>query len=159
MLSALIVALIGLGLIFVEFFVPGGVLAILGALALVASTILLFMATGSVTWIVVYLVALGLATWLICRIAVYSVRASAKQNSFFLEQDQSGFQAASFDPQLIGRKGVAFTELKPAGHIIVEGQKWQAVSFSGYIAKGKEVVILRGERAYYIVKELQKESS
>jgi membrane-bound serine protease (ClpP class) len=47
---------------------------------------------------------------------------------------------------MIGKAGVAITELNPKGEVRVEGEIWRAESLSGTIAKGERVnvKVLRG---------------
>jgi len=42
---------------------------------------------------------------------------------------------------MIGKTGVAITDLKPKGEIRVEGEIWRAESFSGNIEKGEQVTV------------------
>lgn len=76
---------------------------------------------------------------------------------FVLTSDQQGFQASTYDTDLIGKEGMAFSDLKPSGHIMVEERLVQALSETGYIVKGIPIVIVGGKGANFIVK--QKESS
>jgi len=42
---------------------------------------------------------------------------------------------------LAGKKGLAKTDLKPSGTVLVEGELWQAESVSGDIAEGSEIAV------------------
>ena len=45
--------------------------------------------------------------------------------------------------ELIGKKAVAKTALSPKGDVFIEGELWAAISESGQIGAGEEVVITR----------------
>lgn len=73
---------------------------------------------------------------------------------FIHGEDQEGFVPFELDRSFIGKQAIAATDLKPSGHITVEGTTFQAVSQSGYLAKGSTVIITAAEGAHYVVKEL-----
>jgi membrane-bound ClpP family serine protease len=52
-------------------------------------------------------------------------------------------QAATGKEDLKGRSATVVETLKPAGVVSVEGELWNAVSESGVIAAGQEVIILK----------------
>ncbi len=75
-----------------------------------------------------------------------------KTTGIYLNSAQEGYLASEFDKTLIGKSGEALTDLKPAGHILVEGKRYQAVSKTGYLDKGSKIEIVAGEGAHFIVK-------
>lgn len=157
MLIALL-ALIGLALIFTEFFLPGGILAVIGAIALLISSILCFMQTTAL-WGILFLILLIAALIGTCQLALRKIRKSGAKNRFYLEKDQEGYVAAAYDAKLIGKTGVVWTELKPAGHILVEGAQHQALSEVGFLSKGETVEIVGGQGSHLIVRTPQKRPS
>ena len=50
-------------------------------------------------------------------------------------------QAAAGKEDLVGRIAVVDTALNPKGIVLVEGERWTAISGSGHIAPDEEVVI------------------
>jgi membrane-bound serine protease (ClpP class) len=154
MMTAVFLGLIALGLIYVEFFVPGGILAILALAAALVGTVLI--SIGPYGWLagVIYFVVLGLLSIVVCYAAIKKMKKSASKDSFFLSKDQQGYVVSSLDKNMIGKKGVAFSDLKPSGHIMIEGQAFQAVSERGYISKGAEVEIIALGPSYFIIKPL-----
>jgi membrane-bound serine protease (ClpP class) len=62
----------------------------------------------------------------------------------------------SSDPEqkkLIGKTGIALTDLKPSGKIEVEDDVYVAMSEIGYIPKGTEIKIIRDESSHvYVIK-------
>lgn len=51
-----------------------------------------------------------------------------------------------------GDKGIALTELRPSGNIMVNNKKYEAVSETGYIEKGKFVIVIRVEKSKVYVR-------
>ena len=50
-------------------------------------------------------------------------------------------QAAAGKEDLVGRIAVVDTTLNPKGTVLVEGERWIAISGSGHVAHDEEVVI------------------
>jgi membrane-bound serine protease (ClpP class) len=53
---------------------------------------------------------------------------------------------------LIGSRGVAVTDLNPAGEIRVVGEFWQATAKVGWIGKGEEVEVVGLEGLFLVVR-------
>lgn len=157
MLIALGLALIGFLLIYFEFFVPGGILGILGGISLVFSLIVFVWEQDHIFWMVFYVVALVILLIITIRLALWKIKHSKHKNAMYSDQDQEGFVASSFNKELIGKTGTAITDLKPSGHVRIEGERAQAVSQSSYIKKGEPVKAISGEGARLIVRK-EKES-
>ncbi len=150
---------IGLLLIFLEFCLPGAVMGIAGIIMVVASMIAFASVAESGFAVVAYIIGVGIAIALIIRFAIRRIRSTASENTMYLEKDQTGFVASSFDTSLIGKEGIVTADLKPAGHIMVAGQQYQATTESGYLVRGTPVVVLGGMGAHLNVKPIKKEKS
>lgn len=150
MLVAIGVALLSLVLIYLEFFVPGAILGILGGLGFCIS-ILLFIWESGVLWQIITLIVV-MVVLLILTIKL-ALRKLKQKPSMFAKEEQSGYLASQYDKELIGKEGLAATDLKPSGHIRVEGERYQAVSESRYIKKGESVKVVAGEGARLIVRK------
>lgn len=155
LLYALLLAFLGLVMIFLEFFMPGGVLAVLGALAIIAGTVLLGAFGPGWGLATSYFILCLILTGATCFLALKKIKKSGKKDSFYLSRDQEGFVAASLDPALLGKKGMAASDLKPSGHVQIEGRPYQAVSERGYINKGCEIEVIGSRSAYLIVKPIK----
>jgi len=70
------------------------------------------------------------------------------------ETREEGFIAASEEVRsLIGRKGTAFTVLRPSGKVQIEGEIYDAVSEIGLIDQGEEIKVIRYETGQvYVIK-------
>jgi len=150
-----VLAAAGLLMIYLEFFIPGGILAILGGGLLVGSLVLFGMQKVGVGWLVIYFLILFILVLSTCKLALWQIRKSRKKKSFYLADDQAGFQASEFKKEFIGKTAIAYSDLKPAGHILVEGEQLQALSETTYIDKGSTVLIIGGKGAYLIVKKTE----
>lgn len=153
MLPIIVLGLAGLLFIFLEFFLPGIVMALIGALLLLASSFLFYLySSGDLSLTFLYLIVLAAGTWLTIRLAITAVKATGKKGTVLLASDQEGFQASLFPKECIGKIGIAATDLKPSGHILVGEIALQALSNEGYIEKGTPIQILGGQGSHLIVK-------
>ncbi|OJU80584.1 MAG: hypothetical protein BGO10_10820 [Chlamydia sp. 32-24] len=146
----------GFILIFLEFFLPGAILGVSGGL-LIFFGILLFAQSGYSGWLVLAFILLAvLGVFLTIKFALWKIPRSKSRN-IYSDDAQEGYQASEFDKDLIGKIGVVRTDLKPGGYIFVEGKQVQAISQSGYLAKGTKVLIIGGQEESLIVKQLKQD--
>jgi membrane-bound serine protease (ClpP class) len=151
---AIFILIIGLLLVFLEFFVPGAVLGTIGSLLIITSIILFALATAAVWAVVLFVIAIIVALICVIRFALYKIRTTKGSSSIYSNGDQAGYAAVEYPRDQVGKKGVALSDLKPAGHVLIEGQKWQAMSTGGYIEKGCEIEVVGGEGAHLTVKQV-----
>ena len=153
MLVAIGLGIIGLILIYFEFFVPGGILGTMGGLFLAAGLFLSIWEQTSLIYALFYVVGVIVFLVLTIRLALWKVKRTRHKSHLYLADDQEGYVAATYDKELVEKVGEALTSLRPSGHIKVEGKPYQAVSESGFIKKGSKIKIIGGEGARFIVKE------
>jgi membrane-bound ClpP family serine protease len=142
-----ILILVGIGLLVAEFHTPGlGLLLIFGLISLIAGFVLLFEGgplVSQIDWwpigllIAFILAGVGYAVW---RIVVTYRR-----------------QATTGREDIIGKKGLVKEALNPEGTILFQGELWNAVSESGPIQPGEEVLITRVDGLKLLVKKFAKE--
>jgi membrane-bound serine protease (ClpP class) len=152
MAIVLLLGIAGMFLIFLEFFLPGAVFAVVGTLTLLVSLGLCF-ANCPPFWAIAYMLILIASVFITCKFALWRLRCSKEKGDFYHGTDQEGFAASSFDQTLIGKQAIVSTELKPSGHIAVEGNLYQALSETGFLSKGSRVEIVGGKGAHYLVRE------
>ncbi|HOO77172.1 MAG TPA: NfeD family protein [bacterium] len=150
------VALLVLGLILIclEVFVPGGVVGTLGALALAGSVVLAFRNTDfGPVWL---LVALGSALISVL-VAIRTVARTPLGRKLFLHASERGYSGAdrSMDG-LAGKAGKAVTDLRPAGIAEIEGRRIDVVTEGEYLARGTEIAVksVEGNRIVVVSTEL-----
>ena len=151
MIVAIGVGLLGLVLIYLEFFVPGGILGALGGIAFIISIVLFVWESGEMWSSILFIAALIVLLILTIRLALWKIK---QRPEMFAQDEQSGYVASSFDTTLVGKEGEALTNLRPSGHVMVEGNRHQAVSESSYIKKGESIKIIGGEGARLICRKV-----
>ncbi len=151
MIVAIGVGILGLLLIYLEFFVPGGILGVLGGIVVLISIVLFVWGTGKLWFSILFIAVTIFLLILTIRLALWKIK---QKPEMFAQDEQSGYVASSFDKALVGKEGEALTNLKPSGHVMVEGDRHQAVSESSYIKKGELVKITGGEGARLICKRV-----
>ena len=159
----ILVFLIGLALVAIELFViPGfGIAGIAGTLFIIAGLTLAllnninfnfeFVEGGEIgRAIIVVLIGItigfGGMLWLSSRIGTKGVLQKVALNA--------DLEAATSSPvltNLIGKKGIAATVLRPSGRVTIEGMDYDGVSLSGFIEKGTKVIIVHFENAQVYV--------
>lgn len=155
MITAIILVFVGLLLVFLEFFLPGGVMGIAGAIVVIGAMVLFAMQSESIVATIVFIGASVVAVGLLIRYALWRIKNSNPDYSVYSNGDQAGYYASEHDTDAVGKKAVVLTDLRPGGYILLEGKRVQAISKSGYIAKGAEVEVINGEEESLIVKEVK----
>lgn len=61
------------------------------------------------------------------------------------QKSESGYVSSSLSKELIGKEGVAKTDLRPSGKVEIEGKWYDAVSLDGYISKGTLIHVEKHE--------------
>lgn len=157
-MSAYLLLLLGMLLIFIEFFLPGAVMGTIGAILVIAS-IFVFASTTTTTWAIIgYLTAVCILLFYVIKLAIWRMQKTKSSHSICSDAAQVGYVASSFDASAIGKQGVVVSDLKPGGYILVDGKRLQALSVSGYISQGSQVEVISGQEESLIVKHIQKES-
>ena len=144
--------IIGLLLIYSEFFLPGGIMGSSGALLVVSSIIFFSIESKELIEVLGFSLLSIVLTALTVFAALQTLKRGKKEDSIYNDASQEGYQSSSFDEKLIGKKGLAKTDLKPSGHVVVDGKSQQALSKSGYIEKDSTIEVISGQGAYLIVK-------
>ncbi len=139
---------IGFLLIFTEFFLPGGIMAVLGTLTVIASIFVFAMQVDSPIYIIIYIITVVACLALVIKFALRKI----SRGSLFSAGDQQGYHASSYDKDLVDKIGTVATDLRPGGHIIIDGKRYAAISQSGYLAKGEKIRVISGEGETLIVK-------
>lgn len=152
-MSAIILWLLGLVLIFIEFYIPGAIMGTIGAVLIVASLVLFILLTQNVLFIAIYIAAVVISVIAVIRFAMWKIPRTQRQKSIYSNDAQVGFVASTYDKSAIGKTGKVLSDLKPGGYISIDGKQHQAISETGYIVRGEEVEVIRGEGESLIVKK------
>lgn len=154
-----ILSAVGLLLIFLEFYLPGAIMAVMGVILLVASVVIFATQHSSGLYFLLFLIANCVAVYLVIQLAIWKIKNSSTKFGIYSDSSQVGYVASRYDATAIGKIGIVKTDLKPGGHIFVDGVSHQAISESGYLSKGAEVMVIGGQEESLIVKAIKKEKS
>ena len=157
MITSILLALAGLLMIYFEFFLPGGLMGAIGSILLIASIFVLVSQNVGPAFLFLYVVALIILLFLGIKFALKSIKKTGKKGTIFLETDQEGFMASRYQKELVGKKGIVSSDLKPSGYVVIEDKYYQAVSKVGYIEKGKKIEIIGGQGSRLICKQITEE--
>jgi len=148
-IAGILLVILAFGLFVAEAFTPGfGALAAGGMAALVIGSLILFrggapsmqVAPGLIATVAILIA--GFLTFAIWRVVKVHRR-----------------QATTGREELIGKTAVVKEALKPEGTVFLEGERWSAISQSGLVKPGEEVVITKVEGLKLYVTKKEKEES
>ncbi len=160
------VILLGLGVIAVGvevFLLPGfGIAGVLGSL-LIGAAIVLAMLGNFPTGADVFqaLAVLGASVVITLAVAFAWLRHLPNSRRFagLIHQDSAqsaeGYVSALPRGELIGKFGVASTDLRPAGVATVAGERIDVVTEGEYISSGARVIVIRAEGYRHVVRQAQ----
>ncbi len=167
----ILIFIIGLILIGVEIFViPGfGVTGILGIFLMIAGLTLSLIGNNGLHFTGFELTALIKSFFIVIIAALFSLILSIYFSRKILtstlfghvaldstQQADQGFRAAFADYKImIGKEGVAFTVLRPAGKVKVGDDVFDATAETGFIRKGENIKITGYQTSQLIVKRLE----
>lgn len=133
----------GILLLGAEIFLPGGVLGLLGGMALLAAVVLGFFTFGAATGIylafgIIILTGLGVWVW----IKLFPRTNVGK--TLTLDQTAGDYKASDKALQnLTDQIGKALTDLRPSGVVRIDGKNYSVVSDGPLIERGTEVKVVK----------------
>ena len=140
LITGLIVA--SLVLTFLEVLLPGGILGILAAVCLVASTVFTMQEYGffiaSILFFTTTIFALGL---IIVELKFFSGTKYGER--FFLSSQIKGHSnQCKAKPSIIGETGSTLTPMVPSGRVSIGGMTFDATSLDGFIEANTPVKVI-----------------
>lgn len=150
----IILVLAGLLLMGAEIFVPGGVLGILGALALIAAVGMGFIAFGPQRGT---LAALTIMVFLGISITLWMqlLPKTRLGKSLTLSTDSAGYKSAATSfRDMLGKEGVAISPLGPSGLIKIDGKRLDAVAEGKWIDAGARIRVVHVIGNHITVREV-----
>ena len=153
-MNAYLLLIFGLILVYLEFYLPGAILGILGSALLFASIMIFIVEHDSWISILFFIIALFSLIAILIKFALWQIRNAKPNSSIYQSSSQEGYKASHFDENAIGRKAIVLSDLKPGGFILIDGKQLQAISETGYIVKGSEVIVISGQETSLIVKQV-----
>lgn len=140
-------------LFFLEIFAPGGILAVFGGIALIAASIMAYEDWGILgsTGILLGGSVLGFAMFFL----EVKLLAKSPYGKEFMHSDRQMAKTRSVGrPELVGKSGIALTQMTPSGKVKIDNEIFESASSSGLIEKGATVEVVRSEHLKLVVKEL-----
>lgn len=138
--------IVGIILMAIELAVPGfGIFGILGMIFLTGGGY--YLMGGGMPALLTILGFYLLVALILAILFLYLPRES-KWNPFVLwdkQRNSDGYTGGQNLTALLGRKGEALTVLRPAGTVLVDGQRLDVISLGEYIPKGAYVRIVKVE--------------
>lgn len=149
--------LAGIILVIVEFAVPGFSIFGITGIACITASSYYFMGGGMSALLVI--LGLYLFAAIVMAVLFLYLPKESKWNPFVLwdkQRNSDGYTGSQNMTTLLGEKGEALTVLRPAGTVLVDGQRLDAISLCEYIPKGSNVRIVKVEGSKIFV-DLMKE--
>jgi membrane-bound ClpP family serine protease len=148
-----IVLVMGLILLVVEVFTPGfGVAGGTGLALLVLGIILTARSLfDAMVMVAILLVILAIVLAVIIR----SAKKGRLSRTLVLQSQataEAGFKSTEDRQELVGKEGVALTNLRPAGTVDFAGERLDVVSEAAFIEKGQDVEVVRVEGRRIVVR-------
>lgn len=145
----------GLALILAEFFVPGMICGILGGTMILASGILAIMEAPEYTLFIVLGELTGVMLGTI--LGMYLLGRTRAANKLVLATNQNsdeGWVAADSDMSILNAEGEVLSQLRPAGIVLINGKRVDAVSDGAFIDKGSRVRVIEVQGARVVVEAI-----
>jgi len=146
---------VGILLLIMEIFIPGGIIGMIGFLSIASSLVLA--AYDSTQG----LASLGIAACVtaIAGFILFKTYGLKKLWNIFVlteeQQNETGYVAPKDQRELIGQTGQALTPLRPSGVVKIAGKRVDAVSAGGFIAAGTQISVVQVEGARVVVQETE----
>jgi membrane-bound ClpP family serine protease len=154
--GSLLLFVAGILLIFLEFFLPGAIAGTLGVAAIILS---LFLAGEDAMQIGVSIL---IAIFFSVSAFFVMVKMFDKKLVLFSKmvlvdsfRTEDGYVSNINRLELLGKEGIALTALRPAGTVIINNERVDAVSEGGFIRQNVIVKVIEVEGARIVVRELE----
>ena len=147
---------IGFGLVLLEMHIPGfGVPGVAGAIFLILAVVLtarnfaqaLVMALGILA---ILGIMLGVVLTCFTKGKLFKPLILSEE-----QKKEHGYISSSDLDYLLGKKGVALTDLRPSGSVDIDGVKFDVVSDGEYITSGAKVEIFKVSGVKLLVKKVK----
>lgn len=147
---------IGFGLVFLEMHIPGiGVPGILGAICLILAVVLT--AQNFAQALVMALAILAILGIMIGVVLTWFTKGKLFKPLILAEEQKKehGYISSSDLDYLLGKKGIAITDLRPSGSVDIDGVKLDVISDGEYILSGTKVEIFEVSGVKLLVKKVK----
>lgn len=133
---------VGLTLIWLEFYLPGGVLGLVGGGILVVAIIMVFGNYGY-QWGMLSAIGSGIFVWLLVCYWMKTFHRSFLGRKITLNTETGRDETIESLPSLVGKTGVTTSQLSPSGKAKIEGARHDVVAQTGVIESGVEIKVVK----------------
>ena len=149
--AAVALTCVALMLFFVEVFIPSfGIISLIALGCMAGSVAFAFQAGAGVGYLFIVLNALAIP--IVVVIAFKLLRKSPLVLSVTFEDESPRSPAVESDEELVGKEGVAETDLRPAGEARIDGRRVDVLTEGEYLVQGTRVKVVRVEGARVFVR-------
>ncbi len=158
-IPTIVCLLIGLIMLVIELFTPGvGVAGATGLICLIA-VVVMQLGWGN-PQVALYIIAITLLIIILALIWVIRSLQRGKLSHSFLVLDEkvdgeSVPEIANAKRQLVGKRGVAVTPLRPAGIAEIDGKRVDVKTAGAFLEAGQQIVIVAAEGVNILVRALE----
>lgn len=154
MATVVILLLVGVALLIAEIFLPGMIAGLIGMGCLVAGVVLAYVEQGPKTGTIVLLAVIfglvgGFGLW------VKFFPESRLARPFVSQRVVGDLNVEK--PQLLNQVGVAYSNLRPSGTALINGQRVDVVTEGGLISRGTPIKVVAVEGLRVVVRALTEE--
>ncbi len=146
--------IVGILCVVLEFFVPGGIVGLIGFSAIVVSFVLAIndsmLAFSAIAIAIILSIALFLFMSKILKKKVSIYNSLVLRDATSTEK---GYVSKETRSDLLGKTGVCLTTLRPAGTAIINGERIDVVTEGDFIEHDTEIVVVFVEGARVVVRE------
>ncbi|MBM7569622.1 NfeD family protein [Aquibacillus albus] len=153
--ESIILLILGIILVVVEIFVPGGILGIIGIGAIIFSLFLSGQDMGHMAW------SVGIAILVSIIVSVILYKTMGLEKGIFKHiilkdatTTEKGYISSVNRVELVGQEGKTLTPLRPSGTAIFDEERLDVVSEGGFISSDKSVKVVKTEGARIVVREI-----
>lgn len=155
-LLTVLLLIFGFILVFIEMHIPGvGFPGVLGAICLILAVVLT--ATTFAQALVMALCILAVLGVMLAIVLTWFTKGKVFKPLILADEQKKehGYISSSDLDYLLGKKGVAITDLRPAGSVDIEGVKFDVVSDGEYISKDSKIEIVKVNGVKLVVKKIK----
>ncbi|KEK12170.1 membrane protein [Lysinibacillus sphaericus] len=156
--ESLLLLIIGLALVVAEFFVPGGIVGILGGVLIILS--LLLAGANIMQMIIAILIALVIAIiGMVILMKFFGKKLHVLNRLVLMDATttEEGYVSNVNRTELLGKVGTTLTPLRPSGTMVLGSERVDVVSEGGYVDANKHVEIIKVEGSRIVVRQTEKE--
>lgn len=153
--ESLALFIIGIVLVLLEVFLPGGIIGLLGFAAIVGS---LFLASDDPVHMTISLL---IAVTLSILVFILFVKVLGKKMNLFKKfiltdatKTEQGYVSSPNRLELLGVEGLAITDLRPSGTALVNDERIDVVTEGSFISKQTPIKVVKVEGSRIVVREI-----